>query len=329
MDRSLYSIRPFVEADYEVQARIENKVNPEIPVSAEELRHWERSATLQPGRVNLKYSVSENRTGTMVAFGALHHQSYAFHPQKFAVSVIVEPGHRGRGIGRALLERLEKEGRQRRATRLWCNYRDGDEPSGRFASLNGFVTRRKVWLSRLELAAAQLEGIPDRTEDLVARGFRFTTLVREGTERRVVQEHLHRLMRVTSADVPRLGEYTPLTFEEFLARDLGGPGLLPEAVFLAAQGDEYVGVSWLVRELADGTALRIGFTGTDPRVRGVGLATQLKRRAVLHARDRGYRYLTTVNDSLNRPIWAINQKLGFRQQVTWVQGEKTVEPARS
>ncbi len=327
MDRSLYSIRPFVDADYESQSRLENQVNPEFPISAEECRHWDRSSALQPGRLNLKCSVRENRTEGMVGFGVLRHQSHAYHPQKFAISVVVDRGHRCRGIGRALLEILEGEGRQRRAIRLWSNYREDDEPSGRFASLNGFVTLRRVWLSRLELATAQLESIPDRTEKLVERGFRFTTLVQEGTERREVQERLHRLIRLTSADVPRVGEYTPLSFEEFLAQDLGSPGFLPETVFLAAQGDEYVAVSWLERELSDAAALRIGFTGTDPRVRGLGLATQLKRCAVLLAKDRGYQYLMTINDSLNRPIWAINEKMGFRQQVTWVQGEKTVEPA--
>jgi len=72
--------------------------------------------------------------------------------------------------------------------------------------------------------------------------------------------------------------------------------------------------------------LDIGFTGTLPEFRGRGIASELKRRAVVYARDHGYRYLVTGNDSLNPRIWAINQKLGFQKWSVLVQAEKLLRP---
>jgi RimJ/RimL family protein N-acetyltransferase len=212
--------------------------------------------------------------------------------------------------------------RARSALLLWVEAREDDPRSVRFLERHGFVTKGRMWESRLDLGTVDLSKLPDRTERLLTDGLRFTTAAAEGIQRPEVRAGLHRLHVASAADIPRLGEYTPHPFEVFAANHLDAPEVIPEAIFLAAAGNEFVGMSSLLRSAALPDTLGVAYTGTDPRFRRRGLALELKRRAVAYARAHGYRYLVTGNDSRNAAMWAINEKIGFRRAMTWIQGEK-------
>jgi GNAT superfamily N-acetyltransferase len=327
MDSARYAIRPFVEADYEAQARIESEFVPELPLTADEIRRWTESHAAVPGHLTQKFVVESRLSGEVVAHGALYQTTHSYHPQKFRVSVAVTRLHQGQGIGTELYSRLETEARARSALRLWVNVREDDPRSVRFLEHHEFAAEGRTWESRLDLSTADLSKFPDRTDRLRARGLRFATAATEGIERPVVRQRLHRLHVVSASDIPRLGDYTPHPFEVFAANHLDAPAVLPEAIFLAAFGSEYVGMSSLQRTAARPDLLGVAYTGTDPRFRRLGLASELKRRAVEYARAHGYRYLVTGNDSKNAGMWAINETLGFRREITWIQGEKRFEAA--
>ncbi|MCI4364791.1 MAG: GNAT family N-acetyltransferase [Thermoplasmata archaeon] len=326
MDRALYSIRPYTESDLEAEVRIDTAVDPLHPHTLEELRHWIETATTGVGHVSLRFAAADRRTGAVVAYGVVQHTSFNFHPLKFELYVAVHPDFQGQGIGRELYAALENEVLQRSAICLWSMVRENEPRAVRFMEQSGFVPRRKAWRSRLDVARADLSKFPDRTRPMADRGIVLTTLAEEGRERPEVRQRAFRLCTAASADVPRMGEYSPVSFEEFVEFDLNGPGALPDAYFLARRGDEYVGSTVMDRDLAEPDTLQVGFTGTHPGFRGLGIASELKRRAVEYARTRGYRFLLTNNDSLNHPIWAINERLGFRPETTWIQGEKELVP---
>ena len=54
------------------------------------------------------------------------------------------------------------------------------------------------------------------------------------------------------------------------------------------------------------------FTGVIPEYRGRGIATALKVKTILHAREVGVSEILTQNDSENEPMLAINRKLGYQ-----------------
>ena len=322
MDRALYSVRPFEKADYETEARLDEQNDPGFGRTAEETRHWQEAEMAEPGHISRKFVVEERLSGSAVAYGDLAHTSFNFHPQKFWIAATVDRAHQGWGIGTELYDLLEQEARARGATCLWAAVRQDDARAIRFFERHGFALLRRTWRSRLDLSEVNLAALPDRSKELADDGIRITTLAAEGGERPGVRHRVFDLSQIASRDVPRMGEYTPVSFEQYVQIEFENPGALPEGFFLAEHGGTYVGATLLTRELAHPDTLGIGFTGTHPDHRGRGIASELKRRAVRFARDQGYRYLVTNNDSLNRPIWAINERLGFQKMVTWLMGEK-------
>jgi mycothiol synthase len=327
VNSDLYAVRPLVDADFEAVARLNELIDPGYGRTAEEIRHWRKVETEEPGHFLKERTVEERSTGTVVAYGSLSHTSFNFHPDKYGIFVVVFPAFQRQGIGPELYSILEREAVRRKAVCLWAGARDDVPADVRFFGRNGFRTVRKLWRSRLEVANANLTAVPDRTEDLARQGIRVTTLAAEGAEDVEVRRRLYELNRIGSADAPHVGDYQPVSYEQFLAIEIENPDTLSEAYFIAAEDELYVGMTSLARDLARPDTVHIDFTATLPSHRRRGIASQLKRQAVVYARDHGIRHIVTSNDSLNAPIWAINQKLGFQKQVTWLEGEKTLDPA--
>ena len=324
MDAALYRIRPYVDTDFEAEARIDRQFDPEHAPTVEELRHWDHVLSLQKDHLNLRLAVEETRSGEVVAYGSLAQPSFNYHPRKFWSWVAVTPAHRHRGIGTALFSRLEGEARQRAGLGLWMGTREVDSEGVKFLDQHGFKIHNRIWLSKVDLTRQDFSAVPDRTAKLTDLGIRVSTLAEEGFESADVRRKLYGVVQAAAADVPRMGQFQPATFEEFLAVDVDTPGVIPEGLFLAWSRDELVGMSSLEKDLARPDTVRVGFTGVLPGYRGRGIATELKRRAALLARAKGFHFLVTGNDSLNAPILKINQLFGFQAETVFIQGEKVL-----
>jgi len=311
MDTKRYSVRPFQEWDYESLAHLQSLLLPELPTSAEEEREWDK-ALERSHLLNEKWAVEVRGSGEVAAVAALNQAPYAYHPHKFWVSLLVDAAHEGQGVGRALASLLDGEAVAHRAACFWTNVRKDRARSMKFAAQQGFVELRTTWLSVLDLSTADPGPVEESASRSEREGIRFTTLAQEGPRRSEVLHRLFDLWTEASRDTPRMGEFSPPSFSQFEAQ-IERFSMVPEAFFLAAHGDEYVASSHLERDLATPDTLLIGFTGTRASYRGRGLATELKRRSIEYARRVGVRYLKTLNDSLNGPIWAINERLGFRR----------------
>ncbi len=325
MEPEAYRLRPLEDNDVPALARIFTEQLPEQSMTAEEYRYILTSLRAPP-QITYEVVAEAPETREVVAVAELRTRSSAFDPRRFWAGILVDPAHEGRGLGRRLAEHLIAEARARDA---WCLVTDvrADRPRHlRFFERSGFVERRRTWQSRLDVSRPTPGAVSDRTEALRSEGIECTTLAELGSDRPEVRERLYQLHAAASADVPRMGTYTPEAREDFFQWTFASPGFLPEAYFLAVRDDTYVGLSNLESTRGEPGVLMQVFTGTRPEWRGRGIATELKRRGIEYARTHGYREIRTHNDTTNAPIWAINRHLGFAKHLEFVVGDLSLGP---
>lgn len=324
MARPAALVRAFREEDREAELRTYRRLDPLRTIAVEEARHWDAICS-QPPYVLRKWVVETDADAAPVGFAFLRSDPESFDPGTFWVDVTVDPDHQGRGIGRLLSAAVLRDAEARGARRLWSGARSDQPRSVRFLLDHGFAERRRTWRSTLDVAKAV--ELPDRSGELALKGIVVTTLAEEGATREAVRRAAHAVFARSSEDEPRVGPYTPLSFEQFAQVELDGPSALPDACFLAKAEGRYVGVSALRRELTSPEALLQSYTGTLREFRGRGVATELKRRTVAYARTHGFREIRTGNDSLNAPMLAINRRLGFQLASERILGERRLGPS--
>jgi ribosomal protein S18 acetylase RimI-like enzyme len=100
---------------------------------------------------------------------------------------------------------------------------------------------------------------------------------------------------------PPLEAHTRLVFENPLG--------LPTGIFVARDGEEIIGVTYLVRR--PGGDAEVWDTGVLGSYRRRGIGRALKLMATRYAVKTGFRYVYTDNRSDNAGMLALNTELGF------------------
>src|SRR4030067_590631 len=129
-----------------------------------------------------------------------------------------------------------------------------------------------------------------------------------GTERTL--RRVFELAMQLARDVPHpegAAEFTMEDFQQFSRM----PGFRPEGLFIGTDGERFVGLSGVMT--LEGRPAYTHFTGVDRAYRGRGLATLLKLATIEFAQAQGIRSMRTNNDTVNYPMVAVNEKLGYRQ----------------
>ena len=130
---------------------------------------------------------------------------------------------------------------------------------------------------------------------------------------------MHSIIR---GDVPAPYPFTPHPFEVFVQRLIDNPDVLPGGYFIAKDRDRYIGESFIGRTESEPGVILQGLTGVLPDYRGRGIAMALKLHTIEYVRQLGYDCIKTDNDSINAPMLAINNKLGFVRGDAYIHFEK-------
>ncbi|WP_083676361.1 GNAT family N-acetyltransferase [Paenibacillus sp. FSL H8-0548] len=222
-------------------------------------------------------------------------------------TLIVAEAYRKQGIGQRLLQHISEWALNIGASGLMTEIWDDNEDARQFAIQRAFVIDRHAFQSVLsidnqegQLAAA----LPDFPE---IDNLRFLTLADEPGEESELK--LYELYKETLIDIPGfLGEVPEQS--EWRKWYLQVDGYAPERVIIAADGDNFVGVTNVLLN-AKTNGMYHEYTGVSRAYRGKKVALALKLKAIQLARRENAAYLRTDNDSANEPILSINRKLGY------------------
>ena len=319
LDAPRVTIRDFQPEDYAPLVALNNATFPEYPETVEEWR-YEDDHVDRTKYVRGRLVAADRESGTLVGFADYAHTPWAFDPGRFQSWINVHPDWQRRGIGGTLYHHMLEDLRARDATALKTSVRESMADEVGWVRRRGFVEKSRHWESSLDLRA--FDPAQFSTHAKPPKGIRIVNLKDELAEDPTRLRAVYEFGNILGPDTPRTDPYTPPTWEMWQAMVVGSPWSFPEGFFLAKDGDRYIGQSDIGRSEAEPELLYTGFTGVLREYRGRGLAHALKIHALTFAKARGYAEVRTWNSTINAPMLAINEKLGFVKQPAWIQFEK-------
>lgn len=278
----------------------------------------------QPKRLVL---LVEDASGGVVAVGTVSDGgAFARKDGSFSGGVRVAPEHRRRGVGGALLERLEAHARAHGAPRITGSAR-GDEPDGLGSALrHGYRETNRRFNSFLDVPAFDLSRFEDPDAIAGRAGVRLVTYAELERERAAdvdaLQREVYELGVSAGQDIPRPEPIQMPPYEAIREMFFGATSFDRASTILALRGDRIV--SETLTDMRSPGVAYTNFTGTVREERGKGLALALKLRAIAELQREGARLFGTTNDEQNAAMRGINAKLGYEPDPPVIELEKRI-----
>jgi DNA-binding transcriptional MerR regulator/L-amino acid N-acyltransferase YncA len=295
----------FIETDLSDIVRITNPYEWH-PVTTEQVRNWFEYNP--PGRVQRRLVAVDERD-SVIGYAGCVHESDA-EDNQFVVWVIVDPDHRGIGVGSALWEKLLQELHSLSAHRLTSDVNDNDAISLVFAQRRGFVIDEHIFHYALDLLSFDETPFMNDIQALEAEGIRFTSLA-EFDDTPETRRKLYDLNISYTQDHANMAPpWTFAGFEEFV---IGAPWFKRAGQILAVDDDQWVGMAPVSVFSDERTAYNLHI-GVLPAYRRRKIATSLNVMAALHARQNGAERLIADSSLRNAAVLAINRTMGYKSQ---------------
>ena len=320
---AVVTIRPFTENDYDAALAVEMAVWPDYPGTVEEWRFRDAHRDPKCQRERFVAETMTDNQKSVIGYASYDQHVDMYHPRKFHLNVSVLPEWQGAGIGQRLYDQVVSSVQSLDPLLLRVMTREDKTRSVRFLTERKFVEEMRDWESRLEMAAFDPTVFANAEAQVTDQNITVATLAEVKLRYPDWAQKLFDLDWTITLDMPAPDTLTSPTFEHWEKNTLGSPNLLPDAWFIALDGDNFVGESTLWKE-SDSVNLNVGATGVRREYRRRGIALALKLRACAFAKSYGCKQIRTWNAQTNRAMLSINESLGFVKQPAWIAYAKTL-----
>ncbi|HEX5331708.1 MAG TPA: mycothiol synthase [Cellulomonas sp.] len=226
-------------------------------------------------------------------------------PADASGELVVTPPARRRGIGTALLARLDALAVDPpRRLAVWAH---GDLPAARaLAARAGLTVVRELWQMRLDLSGRQA-GSPEPTASTLPAGVHVRAFMPGQDE-----DAWLRLNARAFAHHPEQGRMTRADLD---ARERE-PWFDPAGLLLAERDGQLLAAVWTKVHPSDGATEAVGelyVVGVDPDAQGLGLGTALTALALDHLTGSGLRTAILYTEADNAPAVRTYTRAGFER----------------
>jgi GNAT superfamily N-acetyltransferase len=302
-------VRLFADHDYPAFVRIK-RLAEQRDLSVDLVRNAD--ARWDHARYEQVRVVAVDEEDAPLGYGEIYHEPSRFDPRRYFIRLAVDPRLRRQGIGAAMWTQLRAE-LDERSAKTACLWADDGTACREFIVRRGFIEVVRSYEQVVALATAPLQLGPAE-EAVRALGIRVETLselrARRGDE---ALERIHELYTASRVDQPTLGKVTARPFDDWRREVFDELGGLPDAYFVARDGERLIGCSAVHESGED--VVRILITGVLPEYRRRGIARLLKLRVHAWARAHGYREIHT--STANVAAVALNTALGYAIVGSW------------
>ena len=283
-------IREARETDAVAMTRLIAEANPNMVVTP---ASWIHRCRTDPARARALRLVAEVE-GEVVGRAQAGLNAHTTAARAAYGGVIVDSAHRRRGIGGALLERLERHlGELGAAT--WTTMFFENHEGVVFARRHGFRAERSAVATAVDPRTVELP-LPAGIEVVPVRD--------------VGPEAVFEIDCAGALDEPLPNPPAPMPFAEWRAEFWDDPSFTRDGSFVATADGTPAAIALLYVAPELGRAVN-AFTATMPQFRGRGFALAAKIATMRWAAANGIARVSTANDDTNAPMIAINARLGY------------------
>lgn len=320
-----YNTRNFTSDDYLHLMTIHNACYPDEPVAQDDYIKGDKEHHQPKYHFNRWLVEADNQ---IVAWGDYCQYPREYHPNKFQLNINVLPDYQRQGIGTHLYQTIRDDIAQYNPQVLRISARE-DKSGGAFLAQLGFEAYFHARMATLDLHNFDASPYAPLDAKIESLGLQIKTLTElEASDPDIYRKIWDADWEITR-DEPGSEDDTRSPYESLHAWFTTDQNLLHDGYFLAMDGEDIAGLTFLMKQSADTHTLMTGMTGVRRAYRRKGVATALKVRSIAYATAQGYHTIKTQNEIRNAPMISINDQLGFIAQPAWIRYEKILDTPES
>ena len=310
VERVSASLRPPVDGDWLAINRMVHERAASDALTYELWTHRHQSFDEQRF-VRRQYVAEDANSRQILGYGSIEQTIYL---PRYRLFIVANPAYMVNGVAGLILDRLMTDLIEVNAVTVACREEASQTQLFLFLKDKGFTEVETVLDLRLDVTGFDGSRFRYVSERVEQQGVSINTLAEERMRDPNCVEKLYALSTALHQDDPARSALAAPAYNAREARLwLDMPYVLPDAYFIARQGDQYVGVSGVSLFEALPGGLTQSFTGVIREKRRQGIATALMLRAIDYAALHNYQIIQSFIRPTQSAMLLLNKKLGFRE----------------